>query len=112
MGSGGLGGFFGGKLAASGVDVVFLARGPHLDAIRAKGLTVTSRLGDIHIKNASATDDPANVGPVDIILFCVKDYDLDAAAETCRPMLKTDTAAISLLYVVTAPVRIGRILGF
>jgi 2-dehydropantoate 2-reductase len=111
MGTGGLGGFFGGWLAASGVEVSFIARGAHLDAIRANGLIVTSELGTKKIEKVQATNDPTQVGPVDIILFCVKNYDLDAAAELCRPMLKPDTAVISLLNGVSAPDRISQILG-
>jgi 2-dehydropantoate 2-reductase len=111
MGSGGLGGFFGGWLAASGADVSFIARGAHVDAIQANGLTVTSEFGTKHIENAQATNNPADVGPVDIILFCVKNYDLDTAAEMCRPMLKSGTAVISLLNGVSAPDRIAKILG-
>ena len=111
MGSGGLGGFFGGWLAASGADVSFIARGNHLDAIRTNGLTVTSQLGDRHVENVEATDDPNQVGPADIILFCVKNYDLEVAAENCRPMLSPETAVISLLNGCDAAERIGAILG-
>ncbi|MEP0943589.1 MAG: ketopantoate reductase family protein [Rhizobiaceae bacterium] len=111
MGSGGLGGFFGGWLAASGVDVSFIARGEHLDAMRANGLTVTSQLGDRRVSNVQATDDPNQAGPVDIILFCVKNYDLEVAAEKCRPMLSANTAVISLLNGCDAAERIGAILG-
>ena len=111
MGSGGLGGFFGGWLAESGADVSFIARGEHLDAMRANGLMVTSQLGDRHVENVQATDDPNKVGPVDIILFCVKNYDLEAAAENCRPMLGPDTAVISILNGCDAAERIGAKLG-
>ncbi len=111
MGSGGLGGFFGGWLAASGANVSFIARAQHLDAMRANGLTVTSQLGDRHVDNVQATDDPNQVGPVDIILFCVKNYDLDAAAESCRPMLGPETAVISLLNGCDSAERIGATLG-
>lgn len=111
MGAGGLGGFFGGFLAAAGEDVSFVARGAHLDAIRRNGLTVASGLGDRHVADAKATDNPAEIGPVDIVLFCVKNYDLDAAAEACRPLLKPDTAVISLLNGVDAPERIAALLG-
>ena len=111
MGSGGLGGFFGGWLAESGADVSFIARGEHLDAMRANGLMVTSQLGDRHVENVQATDDPNKVGPVDIILFCVKNYDLEVAAEKCRPMLGPDTAVISLLNGCDAAELIGAKLG-
>lgn len=111
MGSGGLGGFFGGWLASSGADVTFIARGEHLSAIRKNGLKITSQLGDRHITNVAATDDPNEIDPVDIILFCVKNYDLMEAAEVCRPMLKPETAIISLMNGVEASTRIGSILG-
>lgn len=111
MGTGGLGGFFGGWLAASGLDVAFIARGAHLEAIRSNGLTVTSVLGDRRVAHAVATDDPAEIGPVDIVLFCVKSYDLEQAAHACRPLMKPETAVISLLNGVDAAERIGAILG-
>ena len=111
MGSGGLGGFFGGWLASSGADVAFIARGEHLKAIRKNGLLITSQLGDRHITNVVATDDPYEIGPVDVILFCVKNYDLTEAAEACRPLLKTNTAIISMMNGVEASTRIGSILG-
>lgn len=111
MGSGGLGGFFGGWLASFGVDVTFIARGEHLNAIRKNGLVVTSQLGDRHITNVVATDDPHEISPVDLILFCVKNYDIMEAAEICRPLLKPNTAIISLMNGVEASKRIGSILG-
>jgi 2-dehydropantoate 2-reductase len=111
MGTGGLGSFFGGWLAASGADVAFIARGPHLEAIRANGLTVKSQLGERHVADAQATDKPEDVGPVDIVLFCVKNYDLEQAALACRPLLKPETAVISILNGVDAAERIEEILG-
>ncbi len=83
MGAGGMGGWLGAKLAAAGSDVTFLARGAHLEAIRASGLRVTGaeslRLGD-----AVATDRPDEIGPVDVVLFCVKLYDTESAAKAWR----------------------------
>lgn len=111
MGSGGLGGFFGGWLASSGADVTLIARGEHLNAIRKNGLRVTSQLGDRHVVNVTATDDSGEIGPVDIILFCVKNYDLAEASDMCRPMLKPATAVISMMNGVEASTRIGSILG-
>ena len=111
MGAGGLGGFFGGWLADAGEDVAFIARGAHLDAMRTNGLTVRSPLGHRTIAPVRATDDPAAIGPVDVVLFCVKTYDLERAAESCRPLLHADTAVISLLNGVEAPSRIAAILG-
>jgi|ERR671935_1471625 2-dehydropantoate 2-reductase len=73
IGAGGVGGYFGGKLALSGVDVGFVARGAHLEAIRRNGLRVRAVDGDFTAR-ADATDDPATIGAVDVVLFCVKSY--------------------------------------
>jgi 2-dehydropantoate 2-reductase len=77
MGTGGVGGYFGGRLAAAGQDVTFIARGAHLEALRRHGLQITSALGDATIAPAQATDDPASDGPVDLVLFTVKLYDTE-----------------------------------
>ncbi len=79
MGSGGVGGYFGGRLAKAGMDVHFIARGAHLAAIREQGLRINSSLGDIHIEPAQATDNPADVGPVDYVLFATKLWDTQRA---------------------------------
>ncbi|MBT3332663.1 MAG: NAD(P)-binding domain-containing protein, partial [Rhodospirillaceae bacterium] len=97
MGAGGIGGYYGGRLAASGADVSFIARGAHLAAMQANGLKIISPLGDAHIAKVTATDDPSTIGPVDIVMFCVKLYDLEAACEACKPMIGPDTAVISFL---------------
>lgn len=76
MGSG-VGGYFGARLAAMGSDVTFIARDTHLEAMRRVGLRVHSPLADVHISPAEATDDPAGVGPVDIVLFATKLYDTE-----------------------------------
>ena len=111
MGSGGVGGYFGARLAAAGNDVTFIARGAHLDGIRKAGLRVQSPLGDVHISPADATDDPAGVGPVDIVLFATKLYDTESAGELCKPLVGADTAVISLLNGVDSEEQLGRILG-
>src|SRR5437773_1284289 len=72
IGSGGVGGYFGGRLAAAGSDVIFIARGAHLEALRTKGLRLESPKGNLHLSRVTATDDPAAVGPVDVVLFTVK----------------------------------------
>ncbi|MEO8675743.1 MAG: ketopantoate reductase family protein [Casimicrobiaceae bacterium] len=95
MGTGGVGGYFGARLAASGCDVEFIARGAHLAAIRDRGLRVESPLGDVYIARANATDDPAQVGPVDLVLFGVKLWDTEAAAGALAPLVGPDTAVIS-----------------
>jgi 2-dehydropantoate 2-reductase len=108
MGSGGLGGFFGGALARSGADLTFIARGPHLTAIREAGLAVESALlGDFTVRTP-ATDRPAEVEPVDLVLFCVKGYDLDEAAERMRPMVHPRTIVVPLLSGIDIAVRLGR----
>lgn len=85
MGSGALGGFFGGLLARSGQDVTFIARGAHLETIRSRGLLVKSQtLGDFTVA-APATDEPREIGPVDLALVGVKTYDLDTAAAQLGP---------------------------
>ncbi len=111
MGSGGVGGYFGARLAAAGNDVTFIARGAHLDAIRNEGLRVQSPLGDVHIDPVDATDDPAEVGAVDIVLFATKLYDTEIAGELCRPLIGADTAVISLLNGVDSEEQLGSILG-
>lgn len=87
FGSGGVGGYFGARLAAAGNEVHFIARGRHLAAMREQGLKVTSALGNAHIKPVRATDNPAEIGPVDIVTFAVKLWDTDAAAEQLRPLM-------------------------
>lgn len=97
MGSGGVGGYFGGRLAASGCDVTFIARGRHLEAIREHGLHIDSRdMGDATIKPAVATDDPATVGEVDYVIVGVKLWDTAAAGEAILPMLGPETTVLSL----------------
>ena len=69
MAAGAVGGYFGGRLAAAGHDVAFIARGAHRDAMRRDGLKIESGLGDLHLKSVDVTDDPKQVGPVDVVLF-------------------------------------------
>ena len=110
IGTGGLGGFFGGALARAGADVTFVARGPHLAAIRERGLTVRSKLlGDFAVQ-APATDDPGQIEPVDLVLFCVKTYDLEAAAERLPPLLHSRTMLVPLQNGIDIAVRLGRFL--
>jgi 2-dehydropantoate 2-reductase len=96
MGAGGVGGYFGGRLAQAGEEVSLIARGAHLAAIRTEGLRILSPLGDATVVPALATEDPGEVGPVDIVLFCVKLWDTEAAAEAIRPLIGERTAVISL----------------
>lgn len=96
MGTGGVGGYFGTRLALAGHDVQFIARGRHLDAIRAQGLTVRSPLGDMHLPAPAITDRPADIGPVDVVLLGVKLWDTETAAQAIRPLVGPGTAVISL----------------
>lgn len=97
MGSGGVGGYFGGRMAAAGSDVTFIARGRHLEAIQQYGLKIDSRdRGDALICPASATDDPAAVGPVDYVIVGVKLWDTAAVGEAILPMLGPETTVLSL----------------
>jgi len=95
MGSGGLGGYFGARLAQAGSDVAFLARGAHLAAMREHGLKVESALGDVHLRDVRATDKPADLGLVDFVFFCVKLWDSEAAAEQIAPLVGPNTTIIS-----------------
>ncbi len=95
VGVGAVGGYFGGLLAKSGADVTCIARGKRLDALRANGLTVKSWKGDFSIR-VSATDDAAEVGPVNLILFCVKSYDTEPAIRQALPMIGPQTDVLSL----------------
>src|SRR5438094_9790564 len=95
MGTGGVGGYFGARLARGGSDVHFIARGRHLAAMREHGLRVKSSLGDIHITAPRTTDQPASIGPVDLVLFAVKLWDTEAAAKAIMPLLGPNTAVIS-----------------
>ena len=111
MAAGGLGGYYGALLAKDGHDVTFIARGAHLQAIRENGLIVKSIHGDLTIKPAKATDNPAEVGPVDWVLFGVKTYDTETAAHAMRPMIGAQTAVITFQNGVNAPDQIGAIIG-
>ncbi len=111
MGTGGVGAYYGGLLAQQGNDVTFIARGAHLEAIRANGLQVKSIFGDFTINPAKATDKPADVGPVDLILFCTKTYSTDEAAQAILPVVGRQTAVLSLQNGVDAAERIGKVVG-
>jgi 2-dehydropantoate 2-reductase len=111
MGSGGTGGYFGGLLARAGEEVTFIARGAHLEALRLRGLTVKSRLAGEFALPVRATDAPDEVGPVDLVLFCVKTYDTDTAAESIRPLIGADTMLLSLQNGVDNAERIAQTVG-
>jgi 2-dehydropantoate 2-reductase len=111
MGTGGVGGYYGGLLAQQGNDVTFIARGAHLSALRTEGLKVRSVHGDFDLPSVNATDDPANVGPVDLILFCVKTYNTDEAAKALGSAVGPQTAVMSLQNGIDAAERIGKVIG-
>lgn len=95
MGTGGVGGYFGARLARSGCEVGFVARGKQLEAIRSQGLRVQSPLGDITLPRVTASDNPADLGPADLVLFGVKLWDTAQAAQLIRPLIGDDTAVVS-----------------
>jgi 2-dehydropantoate 2-reductase len=111
IGAGGTGGYFGGLLARAGEDVTFVARGAHLEALRTRGLTVESRLAGTFTLPVQATNDPSEIEPVDLILFCVKTYDTDAAAQNIRPLIRPDTMLVSLQNGIDNEERIARAVG-
>ena len=95
VGSGGVGGYFGGRLAAAGADVAFLARGAHLEALRTNGLRIESPQGNVHLERLTATDDSTMVGPVDVVFVAVKLYDTAAVIPLLSPLIGSETAVIS-----------------
>src|ERR671917_2552802 len=111
IGAGGTGGYFGGLLARAGEDVTFVARGANLQALRSRGLTLESRLAGSFTVAVQATDEPSEVGPVDLVLFCVKTYDTDAAARSIRPLIRPSTMVLSLQNGVDNEERIARAAG-
>jgi len=97
MGSGGVGGFYGGRLAHAGYDVSFIARGSHLAAMREHGLTIENEpQGNIHVPRVKVTDDPATIGVVDLALIAVKLWDTEAAARAVKSLVGPMTAVVSL----------------
>jgi len=104
FGVGGVGGYFGGRLAASGNSVAFIARGATLDALRNDGLRVESPLGDISLPDVEATDDPAEVGEVDAVILGVKAWQVPGVAEAARPMIGANTVVVPLQNGVEAAV--------
>lgn len=111
IGAGGVGGAFGAALAKAGADVTFVARGAHLAAMQQNGLRVEGGRGDMLISPCQATDDPASIGPVDIVMFCVKLWDVESAGERIKPLIGPDTAVITFQNGIDAPERLVPILG-
>lgn len=110
-GSGGVGGYFGGRLASAGQDVAFIARGDHLRAMQQHGLLVESINGDFHIGSPTVTDDPQSIGPVDVVLVAVKSWQVPEVALAMRPMVGPDTLVVSLLNGVEAIDQLSAVLG-
>ncbi len=96
FGAGGVGGYFGGRLAQAGCDVSFVARGAHLEAIRRDGLRLVSPKGDAHVRDVRASDDPRALGPADVVLFTVKLYDAERAAQQLPPLIGPNTMVVTL----------------
>ena len=111
IGAGGIGGIYGASLAKAGADVTFVARGAHLAAMRENGLRVEGDRGETHIKPAQATDDPASIGIVDYVIFCVKLWDVENAGEAIKPIVGPETAVIPQQNGVDAHERLIPILG-
>jgi len=111
LGAGGVGGYFGGRLAEAGEEVHFIARGAHLEALRTTGLQVESVAGDFVLQPAHATADPASVGAVDAVLVAVKTWQLAEATRTMRPLVGRDTIVVPLLNGVDAPDLLRQALG-
>jgi 2-dehydropantoate 2-reductase len=110
MGAGGVGGYFGGRLAQAGHEVSFVARGKHLEAIKAKGVMLKSPHGDATIK-VRAAEDPAELGAAEVVLFAVKLWDTESAAERIRPLVADGGVVIPFQNGVESIERIGKVLG-
>ncbi len=111
MAAGAVGGYFGARMAAAGHDVFFIARGANLEALKTKGLTIESVHGDLHLEKPNVTDDPATVGPVDVVLFAVKLWDTEIAAEKARALVGETTRLITLQNGIDSVERVAPIVG-
>jgi 2-dehydropantoate 2-reductase len=111
IGAGGVGGAFGAALANAGADVTFVARGAHLQAMRERGLRVEGGRGETIVSPTQATDDPATIGPVDFVLFCVKLWDVETAGAAIKSLVGPTTAVIPLQNGIDSSERLIPILG-
>jgi len=111
FGTGGAGGYFGAQLARAGEDVVFVARGEHLRAIRASGLRVETSSDEILISPAQATDDPAEVAGVGVVLVGVKAWQVAEAARTMQPAVGPESFVVVLQNGVDAASELAAVLG-
>src|SRR5206468_11538546 len=111
MGSGGTGGYFGAKLARAGEDVTFVARGAHLDAIRAHGMRIRSVVEGEWTVKAAAVEKLDGQPPADLVLFCVKSFDTGSAAGVIKPVVGAETAVLSIQNGVDNEEKLIRMLG-
>lgn len=111
LGSGGVGGYFGGRLAAAGGDVHFIARGAQLAALRERGLTIESPRGNLHVPHVNATDDAGTIGPVDLVFFTVKLYDTDSALAQLPALIGPNTLVIPFQNGVDSVERLTKAVG-
>ena len=111
MGAGAVGAYFGARLQQAGEDVVYCARGENLRALRERGLDIISIRGDLSLASVTATDDPREFAPYDLILFCVKVYDTDAAAAKLKGCLAPDGAILTLQNGVENEARLAELFG-
>jgi 2-dehydropantoate 2-reductase len=110
-GSGGVGGYFGGRVASIGHEVAFIARGAHLQAMRRQGLAVESIKGDFTLASPRVTDNPVEIGPVDAVLVCVKSWQVPEVALAMASLIGAETCVVSLLNGVEAPDQLSEVLG-
>jgi len=111
FGAGSVGGYFGGRLSQAGEDVVFIARGEHLNTMLNQGLRVDSINGDFVVQPVQATDDPSKIGKVDMVLVGVKAWQVSEAAEAMRPLIGPETFVLPLQNGLEAPAQLSEILG-
>lgn len=111
FGAGGVGGYFGGRLAEAGLDVTFIARGQHLAAMNKEGLRITSLQGDFSLPSVQATDNPADLGVVDTVIVAVKAWQVPDVAEAMRPLVGPDTVIVPLQNGVESPTQLADVLG-
>ena len=111
FGTGGVGGYFGSKLAQAGNDVAFVARGAHLAAMRRDGLRIESTGGDILVRNVVATDDPSSLAPVDVVMLCVKLWDVEQAAAQLAPLLGRHGVVVAFQNGIDSAEILSRVVG-
>jgi 2-dehydropantoate 2-reductase len=111
MAAGAIGAYYGARLQVAGHDVSYIARGANLEALKTKGLTIESVHGDLQLPKVNATSNPDDVGPVDIVMFAVKLWDTESAAEQARPLIGPNTRLITMQNGIDSVERISRILG-